>query len=428
MSALNDIAEQVPPLLSDFLLTISLAFLIGLSLKEYYLGTHKLHTFGSTRTMTFIGMFGFVLFQLDKDDHWLYLTGMLVLAGFLSVYYHKKLSQENYGLIGVLTAMLTYLIGPVSATELLPTWFLILFVVSTLFILNARARIAVLRERMSPQEVITLAKFLLLAGVILPLLPEKPIADFIPVTPHQTWLAVVAVTAVSYASYLVQTYLFRGRGLLVTGVLGGLYSSTATTLVLAKASREQPHRESLIAASIVLASGMMYVRLLAIVVCFSPAFFRQLLVPFGVLTAIALLLALVVSRLPDGGAADAGPTGIEQPVNPLEVAPAFIFAGLYVATVAITHAVLTRFGDVGLTWMSLAVGFSDIAPFVLSVVQGEFAIQPQQIVRAIVLATASNNLLKAVYVVALGNRRAARLAGGVLLLLTAGPLVYAFSM
>src|SRR5258708_5547560 len=177
MSALNEIAEQVPPLLSDFLLTISLAFLIGLSLKEYYLSTHKLHTFGSTRTMTFIGMFGFVLFQLDAD-HWLYLAGMLVLAGFLSVYYHKKLSQENYGLIGVLTAMLTYLIGPVSATEMLPKWFLILFVVSTLFILNARSRIAVLRERMSPQEVITLAKFLLLAGVILPLLPDRQIADF----------------------------------------------------------------------------------------------------------------------------------------------------------------------------------------------------------------------------------------------------------
>jgi uncharacterized membrane protein (DUF4010 family) len=138
-----------------------------------------------------------------------------------------------------------------------------------------------------------------------------------------------------------------------------------------------------------------------------------------------LLLAFAVSRFPAGDATDAGPTGIEQPVNPLEVAPAFIFAGLYVATVAITQAVLTHFGNVGLTWMSLAVGFSDIAPFVLSVVQGKFEIEPQQIVRAIVLATASNNLLKAVYVVALGNRRAARLAGGVLLLLTAGPLVYA---
>ena len=424
MSALEQIAEQVPQLLSDFLLTIALAFLIGLSLKEYYLGTHKLHTFGSTRTVTFIGMFGFVLFQLDLG-HWLYLAGMLVLAGFLSIYYHKKLSQENYGLIGVLTALLTYLIGPVSVSEALPKWFLILFAVSTLFILNARARIAVLRERMLPHEVITLAKFLLLAGVILPLLPDRQIAPFIPVTPHQTWLAVVAVTGVSYASYLVQTYLFRGQGLLVTGRLGGLYSSTATTLVLAKASREQPHRGPLIAASIVLATGMMYVRLLAIVVCFSLACFQQLLLPFGVLTALGLLLALVVSRLPDGDSANAAAPGVEQPANPLEVAPALIFAGLYVATVAITHAVLTRFGHVGLTWMSLAVGFSDIAPFVLSVVQGEFEIEPQQIVRAIVLATASNNLLKAVYVVAIGSRRVGRLAGGVLLLLTLAALVYA---
>ncbi len=82
-------------------------------------------------------------------------------------------------------------------------------------------------------------------------------------------------------------------------------------------------------------------------------------------------------------------------------------------------------GDFLLT-ISLAflIGLS-LKEYYLSVVQGKFEIEPQQIVRAIVLATASNNLLKAVYVVALGNRRAARLAGGVLLLLTAGPLVYA---
>lgn len=423
MPLLDRLPDSVPDLLTDFLITMALGFLVGLSLKEYYLATHKIHTFGSTRTYTFIGMMGFVLFQLD-DRHWLYLGGLWALTGLLALYYHRKLDQDFYGLIGILTALLTYLIGPVATS--LPKWFLLLFVVSTLFILNARAKIALLREKISQEETITLAKFLLLAGVILPLLPNEQIdATYIPVTPHQTWLGVVAVTGISYTSYLLQMYLLPGKGMLLTGALGGLYSSTATTLVLAKTSHSHPNRAGVIIASIVLATSMMYVRILGIVVFFSRDYFLRLLGPFIGFAVVGGLLAWLIQRRLDGQRGDEQAAEMSPAPNPLEIVPALIFAGLFVGTVAVTQFVLTQWGNRGLTVMSLVIGFTDIAPFVLSVVQGHFEVTADQVVRAIALATASNNLLKACYALGFGTRVVGRVSCGALLFLTLLPLAFA---
>ena len=162
--------SAVPPLLVDFLLTASLSFLVGLGLKEYYLASQKTQTFGSTRTYVFIGMLGFVLYQL-QEDRLLFLAGLLTLAGFLALYYHDRIAHERLGLIGVLTALLTYLIGPVCLQ--FPRWFLILFVITVLLVLNSKAKIRALTEKMADREIMTVSKFLLLAGVILPEQEQK---------------------------------------------------------------------------------------------------------------------------------------------------------------------------------------------------------------------------------------------------------------
>ncbi len=88
--------------------------------------------------------------------------------------------------------------------------------------------------RVPKEEAVTLAQFLLLVGVVLPLLYGAPKIPFTEITPFSVWLAVVAVSALSYASYLLQRYVLPQGGILVSAALGGLYSSTATTVVLAR--------------------------------------------------------------------------------------------------------------------------------------------------------------------------------------------------
>lgn len=91
-----------------------------------------------------------------------------------------------------------------------------------------------LAQRMKNDEMITLAKFLAISGIILPMLPNENLIPDINLTPYTVWLATVVVSGISYLSYLLRRYVFHESGILVSGIIGGLYSSTATISVLAR--------------------------------------------------------------------------------------------------------------------------------------------------------------------------------------------------
>jgi uncharacterized membrane protein (DUF4010 family) len=309
---------------------------------------------------------------------------------------------------------MSYTLGPVSLN--LPDWFLILYVISALFILNAKEPIQRLTLKLANEEVITLAKFLVLSGVILPLMPRAPMGPYLPVSVYETWMAVVVMSGLSYLSYLVQTYLMPHRGILLTGAIGGFYSSTAASVVLARESRQSDLNGFQPAAAIVLATGMMYVRLLLMVTFFDRQVGYLLMPAFLALFLVALGVASLLAR-PHEGSAQL-PASVGRPKNPLELHASLLFALSFVLVTGLTHYLLAHDPQEGLHWMAFLSGFTDIDPFVLAVVGGHFDRAPEVLVFAILIATASNNLLKAIFVMVLGGGVTRWLGGGALLLLS----------
>lgn len=430
---------MTPDILQPFLLTLAVSFLIGIGLREYYEGEGKFDTFGTVRTFVFIGMLGFVLYQLPEIGKQAFLGGLVGLALFLLVYYSNKVRQrKSPGLIGVLIALLTYATGPISLHQ--PTWFLVLLAVSILFVLHSKGRIRQFTDRLETGEVVTACKFLAIAGVVLPLIPTQPIVDgwvgqvltALPVTPRQIWVAVVITTSISYFGYVLQTYLFPRRGLLLTGLIGGVYSSTVTVLVMAKKSKSNPAVVQDAAVAILLAVSMMYVRLLVLVTVFRFAAALSVGVVLLVLALLAAGYAFWLRRFRGNPVIDAGPANgdvagePELRKNPLELNAALFFAVMFAVVSFATKFVLDYFKDGGLRILSFVVGFSDITPFVVSVLQGNLGIADSQILQAIIIASASNNLLKTAYAYIFGARRAANLAAPGMLGLAALSLLYAF--
>ena len=420
-----------PPLLTKFLMTLAVSFLIGIGLRDYYEGEGKFDTFGSVRTFVFIGMLGFMLYQLPGFGHLAFLLGLACLAPFLLVYYYNKVRQKKSpGLIGVVIAMLTYTTGPVAVHQ--PQWFLVLFGVSILFVLHSKGRIRQFTDRLETGEVVTACKFLAIAGVILPLIPAVPqatgwlgkVIEFLPVTPKQIWMAVVFTTTISYLGYVLQTYLFPRKGMLLTGLIGGVYSSTAAVLVLAKKSKSQPGNDREAAASILLAVSMMYIRLLVLVAIFRFSSALHVGPALLMLSGLAAGYALWVRK--DRRPAETEPASAEgssgtaeevgeasEPAlrkNPLEINSALFFAIMFVVISLATKYVKVNFQDLGLRMLSFVVGCSDITPFVVSVLQADLGLGTPQILQAIVIASASNNLLKMAYTSLFGTRRTANLA------------------
>ena len=411
-----------------FLLVVLFGFLTGLELREYLLakareGRTAFPSAGSARTYAYIALLGFVLHLLDPGLR-LYLAGLGGLLLFFAIYYHRKLSEGSPGLLQVLIALIAYSYGP--AINLQPPWFLVLLFVTTVFILNARPLTHRITETLDRRELLTLAKFLLLAAVILPLMPDRPVIAHLPTTPYRIWVAVVVISTISYLGYLLQRYVFPQRGYLVTGLVGGLYSSTAVTVVLARRLRSQPADRAQIEMAILAASGTMYLRLLVLVLVLNPAFLGVTATPFLILGLGTILYALV--QLRRRGEHLSQPMG-EAVHNPLELGTAFLFAALFVLMLLLSQWALHRFGTTGLEVLSFVVGFADVDPFVLSLLKGSFIGVPrQELAAAMVIAAGSNDLLKAIYAWLLGGWTAAARAFWGLVVLAAVTLAYGLAM
>lgn len=420
---LDELFTGIPSLLRQFVLTLGMALLLGLGLREYYLESPPAMRVGSTRTVMLGAILGFSLWVLAPAGL-AYVAGLLTLGIWLGFFYQAKLSHQGKGsgVLGMLFVLLGYTLGPLA--QMTPSWFVVATGISALFVLNSRDKLAYLSEHMASQEVLTLAKFLVLSGVILPLTPRGQIADALPVSLHQTWLAVVVISSISYVSYLAQTYFFRGKGILLTGAIGGLYSSTATSLVMARQSTQAKTDSHSYAAAIILATGMMYLRLLLLVGIFDAEVGMILGIPCLGLFALIIGAALWINRQASSQGDTDPPQGFRS--NPLELDAAALFAVSFLLITGLTHYLLDAFPTHGLQDMALLSGLTDIDPFVMAVVNGELEKPKSLLAAAVLLAAGSNGILKGIYVAVLGSPTTARIASRFLWTAAAITLALAF--
>lgn len=396
-----------PPILR-LLLLLGLGFFLGLAFEEFYAHVN-LKRPGGIRTFPLLALVGALLYLLDPTHLVPLSVGLLALSAWLTTYYWRHLGETdpsgypNVGLVVPICNVLAYLLGPVALAE--PPWVAIGTTVAGVLLLTGREWLHGFASRVELGEIVNAGRFLLLTGFILPLLPDTPVTDLTSITPYQVWLAVVAVCTVSYVSYLLQRYVAPSSAGLLTAVLGGFYSSTATTVVLARRAREEQTPTRQTQTGIILATAVMYLRLLIIIAVFNrPLAFAVAPALLG-LSAIGLLLAAAWYWL--GPSHQQDPPQASVPANPLELRAALVFAALFIITSVASSWAMLRFGAAGVYLLALIVGVSDVDPFVLSLAQnGAGQISSNVGVIAILLATSSNDVLKAVYAVAYsGGRR-----------------------
>lgn len=416
----------LPAPLAAFLGTAGLAFIIGLELHAYRRrGSENLAPealgFGTTRTVTLLAALGFALWMIAPVTP--FAIGLGGLSLFLLLDYRKRLKAGDSSLLPTIIGLLAFTLGPMVLTA--PLAVLAALVILILLALGEQAQIRRFSDAFPAEEGVTFAKFFILAGLIFPLLPATSIPFVAGITWVKLWEAVLVISGISYAAYLTHRYVFPSAGTLLTGALGGLYSSTAATVVLARAMRAGPAGYG--PAAIVLATAMMYARLLAVIIMLGHADAAAVLaIPFGGLGAASLGMALLLSRQAGARLRAAGPAPVPAVSgNPLDLPVAFLFALLFVFFAAITNLVTQHYGANGLHVLSFAVGFSDIDPFIFSLLDGKFKLGLGAITSAVLIASASNNLLKAGYALALSRRRAILPAAAWLLATTAFSLLYA---
>ncbi len=395
-----ELYRWLPPDAVKIVLVLFLSFLIGLE-REEHKTTLGSYSFGGVRTFPLIGFIGYSIALLSGTQLLPVTLGFLMVGGFLLLSYsHKLSSAEAGGVTTEMSGLTTYLVGALVYYDHL--WFATTLSVVSLLLLELKEGLEKVASRTAPQDTLTFAKFLLLTAVILPILPNQEFSRF-HINPFKTWIVVVAVSTVSYGSYVLQKVTKERGGVVLAAFLGGAYSSTVTTVVISRRAAREAHPH-LFAGGMLIASGMMYLRLVALIALFNRRLVAMLAPAFLVLAGLAIAIGWFWSHRADPLSSDVKREF--QPHNPLELLAAFLFALLFLAMLIATQLAVTYLGRAGVNVLAAIMGVTDVDPFIMGMTQAAGTLTPLKVAASSVLiAASSNNLVKGIYSFSLADRK-----------------------
>jgi uncharacterized membrane protein (DUF4010 family) len=262
-------------------------------------------------------------------------------------------------------------------------------------------------KKVNRPELLATLRLLLISLVALPILPDQGYGPWQALNPYKLWLLVVLVAGISYVGYFAGKIVGDRRGIMLTGLLGGLVSSTATTLALARQSRSRPTESVLLAAGILFSLAMMLPRTLLIAAVILPGALKTLSLPLLLSACAALGFAFLFNRKRGAGAELAEHT--DQQRNPLELGAAFQLAGIMGVFILAAQAIREWYGQTGLYGIAVLLGLVDIDAVTVSIgtMAGRGDVEGAIAVNALLIALATNTLVKPALAVVAGSQRTA---------------------
>jgi uncharacterized membrane protein (DUF4010 family) len=370
-----------------FLLAFALSGLVGLE-REHSRASGNPHAVG-VRTHILTCLFGFGLADLHGRGMPLVLPlGLLSVGLIQAASFWRRTASGHFGWTSEMSILVSFLVGVLCMVS--EVWIPTAITILGVLVLTEKAEIEHLVERLDRSEFLAVIKFLVVTCIVLPMLPDRNFTAW-DINPSSTWKIVVMVSSVGFVGYFLTRKLGGRMGLWVSGIVGGVVSSTAVAVATGRIAAKSPEKAGAALQSAILASSVMYLRILVLVWIVSPTFGRELSWRLPVLSVVGLLLALSVPNR----ARQEEKEQMENLQNPFEILPALIFAGFFTLFSVATAVVRTFMGGSGLVLLALVVGVVDIDPFILSVAR-EARIE-KILITAILMAMMSNTIAKGVY-------------------------------
>jgi len=264
--------------------------------------------------------------------------------------------------------------------------------------------------KLGPDDISAGVKLLAATFIVLPLLPKQPIDPWGALVPRSLWLLVILIAALSLVGYVATRALGPERGTAITGLTGGLVSSTAVTLTFAKRSREEGGAtDDALAAGTFLAWGVSFARVVVLAAIVHAPLALKMLAPFAGMALVTAAMALVLLRRSQAAAAPAGPVSLK---NPFSLVSAIQFGLLFAAVLLVMTIVQQRFPSGGTYVVAALAGTSDVDAISLSMAtlaqSGQASLGTAAL--SILIAVISNTLVKCGISAGLGGPRLRRSA------------------
>ncbi|MFI8747302.1 MgtC/SapB family protein [Pseudomonas sp. NPDC077186] len=362
------------------------------------------HLAAGIRTYGLVGLLGgFALLLGERFGVVAWAAIFLGFAALVLVAYAGDLLQlGDRGLTSEMALLITFLLGSLAVADQAPL--AAAGAVAVALLLGLKQALHGALRRLSEGEVLGALKLLFISLVLLPALPNQGYGPWQAFNPYVIWWMVVLIAAIGFAAYVAIRLVGTRHGLLITALLGGIVSSTAMTVTLARLHGER-RLQALLACGLLATSALMFPRVLLEVGLINPALLAQLFWP---LTAAALVYsggALAFYRLAGRESDESG----EPPLkNPFELGPALRFAALLLLILFLVEGARRWLGDAGVYLVALVSGLADVDAITLSLARSaQLDLDPQVAVHGIFLAALSNSLVKAGLIALIGGRQLA---------------------
>ncbi len=400
---------------------IFIGLLIGLEREHSRSKDQKI--FAGIRTFPLIGILGFLTaLTASLTSEWVYVAVMFGFSGLLITAYLAAAKDGRLGGTSEVSAFLVFILGTMVyyGYILLPA---IIAIVITMF-LSLKIQLHTFVGKVSGDDIFATLKLAIISIIVLPLLPDRTFGPLDVLNPRLIWYMVIFISGISFVGYIFIKLLGKDKGIVLTGLLGGLVSSTAVTFSLSKKSKLQPLLSHNYAVGIVLASTMMFIRVFIIVLVLNAALVANLWIPLIVFTIAGYVISLIMFKR----ASKTELTDIEIS-NPFELKSAFMFGLIFAVVIFGAKAAQVYLGDPGIYAASTLAGLTSVDAIVLSISRlSAGAMMSGVAEKAIVIALISNTIVKMIITVIWGSqdlkKEVIRGLGYVLIL----PVVYLFSL
>lgn len=384
----------MPPmsaLFARFGLAILLGFLIGLERER-----DNPDRFAGMRTFSLISLTGATLALVSEQfaNIWLFVAGFVVVAAYSLASYILNFPSGRTGITTEIVFVLALLLGALAYWDQQTLAAAVTIVV--IFVLSFKPTLQRFLKNVDRQDIVAGLQFAIVWVVVLPLLPNRTYDPFDALNPREIWIMVVLVTALNLLGYVLSQVVGVQKSIRLSGVLGGVISSTATTFNFARRSRNDEEKEhhQAFALAIAIASTGMFIRLLILIAIFNVAL-SVALVPPLLIGAVVLGLADLVMWRSIGDENSEGRINRKETRSPFALRPALQFGVLF-AVILLVSAVAQEFlGDVGVYLSSIVGGVAGMDAVALSMAKLSGGPVSQSVaVRSVALGVASNMVFK----------------------------------
>jgi uncharacterized membrane protein (DUF4010 family) len=395
-----------------------LGFVLGLERERSQVGEKA---FAGARTLSLIALIGAVssYLQTEYPQAWILPVAFLSVTALVVISYRVTTRDGHVGATTEVSAIVTFLVGCLAGWGHLGTAAGV--GVGVLLLLSIKAWSKGVVRRIETADVEALLKFAVITIIVLPLLPNRAFGPppLNVLNPYKIWLMVVLISGLNFLSYILVKVVGQEQGVGITGLLGGLVSSTAVTLGFSQRSRQEPELAPSLARGILLAWTVMFLRVLIMVSLVCLPLGKRLGTAIGLMAAVSLALCGLTFLRGSAGARETAKSGS----NPFELSEAVKFGLLFGAVTLAAKAAQVYLGAAGLYLAGALAGLTDVDAISLSMAEmsrtAQESVGPAAV--TVLIAVLSNTVVKAGMALGMGSPELKRrMLPATVLLLAAG--------